>query len=272
MKKRSLHIGINNYPGTNSDLNGCVNDAMTWKEELHKRGFEWQDLLLDYQATRKGMMDAIADIVVASKAGDLTVITYSGHGTYVRDENSDEPDKRDEALCPWDMDKTGEVITDDYLYDVFKAADKDARIIFISDSCHSGSVTKDVKPMEGPFDGAPWKYQKARFLPPSVKLTDAGFTSAAKTGNPPQSRVKKEDLVLLLAGCKDTEYSYDAWFNGKPNGALTYTALWTLQKLKEGATYEEWFAAIRKFLPHAEYPQTPQMCGTDVMKKWKVFE
>ena len=29
MTKRALCIGINDYPGTGSDLTGCVNDART---------------------------------------------------------------------------------------------------------------------------------------------------------------------------------------------------------------------------------------------------
>jgi len=35
--KRSLHIGINNYPGTNMDLAGCVNDANDWRAAMEAR-------------------------------------------------------------------------------------------------------------------------------------------------------------------------------------------------------------------------------------------
>ena len=30
MTKKALCIGINDYPGTDSDLQGCVNDATDW--------------------------------------------------------------------------------------------------------------------------------------------------------------------------------------------------------------------------------------------------
>ena len=30
MAKHALCIGINDYPGTGSDLSGCVNDANDW--------------------------------------------------------------------------------------------------------------------------------------------------------------------------------------------------------------------------------------------------
>ena len=38
-KKTALCIGINNYPGTQNDLNGCVNDANDWTAELKARGY-----------------------------------------------------------------------------------------------------------------------------------------------------------------------------------------------------------------------------------------
>ena len=39
MSKKALCIGINDYPGTDSDLSGCVNDANDWAAELASRGF-----------------------------------------------------------------------------------------------------------------------------------------------------------------------------------------------------------------------------------------
>ena len=45
MALKSLCIGINDYPGTGSDLNGCVNDALDWAAELRGRGFETITLL-----------------------------------------------------------------------------------------------------------------------------------------------------------------------------------------------------------------------------------
>ena len=40
MSKRALCMGINNYPGTGMDLQGCVNDATDWAAELTARGFQ----------------------------------------------------------------------------------------------------------------------------------------------------------------------------------------------------------------------------------------
>jgi hypothetical protein len=266
--KRSLHIGINDYPGTGSDLAGCVNDANAWKAELAKRGFKWQDVLLDKQAFKKAMTDAIADIVVATQAGDLTVITYSGHGSWVPDYDGDEPDGRDEALCPWDLDQG--LLTDDYLYSIFKEVASEAKVIFISDSCHSGSVARHAPRISGPFVNAPL-VPRVKFLPPSMHLTKDGIESAHKVAGSPVRGRSRETPVLLMSGCKDDEYSYDAFFDGHPCGAFTHTALWTLAKLPELGTYKQWHDAIRSYLPHDQYPQTPLISGPDELMNSVVF-
>jgi hypothetical protein len=74
-----------------------------------------------------------------------------------------------------------------------------------------------------------------------------------------------------MSGCQDTEYSYDAWFQGRPNGAFTYVALRALKSLPAKATYRDWYKAIRKVLPSRQYPQTPNFYGSTRMKRWKVL-
>jgi hypothetical protein len=68
-----------------------------------------------------------------------------------------------------------------------------------------------------------------------------------------------QSAALLLAGCQDDEYSYDAYFLGKPNGAFTYVAISALSKLPPDATYAHWYKEIRKALPSRQYPQTPNL-------------
>ena len=74
-----------------------------------------------------------------------------------------------------------------------------------------------------------------------------------------------------MAGCQDDEYSYDASFNGRPNGAFTYVALYTLSMLDENATYKTWMNAIRQYLPNTYYPQTPNLACAAYQRKWKVL-
>ncbi|MFM9768159.1 caspase family protein, partial [Streptomyces scabiei] len=62
MAKKALCIGINDYPGTGSDLAGCINDAHDWAAELGARGYEVAKLL-DKQATRAAMIESIGTLV-----------------------------------------------------------------------------------------------------------------------------------------------------------------------------------------------------------------
>ncbi len=268
--KRSLHIGINDYPGTGSDLSGCVNDADDWREALEKRSFQAASLL-DAEAKKSNMVEAISKIVADTGKDDISVITYSGHGTWVPDGDGDEADGRDEALCPHDTFE-GNVLTDDELYEIFGQRNWGARVVFISDSCHSGSVSKACNIMMGTENDS-WKFPKVKFLAPELYLRgNRELIQKAKRLENTQGKWIIKAATLLLSGCKDTEYSYDAWFNERANGAFTYAALQTLEQLDKDATYADWYREIRKFLPHIQYPQTPQILAAGYQKnKWKIF-
>jgi len=260
MEKRALCIGINDYPGTGNDLAGCVNDANDWAALLGNHGFAVEKMF-DKQATRKAIRNAIKGVVGNAKKGDIIVIQYSGHGSFVPDEDGDEPDGTDECLCPYDIMSNGP-ITDDELFDLYSDHDRGVKIIMISDSCHSGTVAKFapiVTPPTVKGKGAPQR--KVRFLPPSVflskrDLSKLGTCRAIRASSPPGRYA-----ALLMAGCQDTEYSYDAYFEGRPNGAFTFVALQALKSLKPNASYKAWYNAIRKVLPSQQYPQSPTCTG-----------
>jgi hypothetical protein len=264
MAKYALCIGINDYPGTDSDLSGCVNDAHDWSNTLGDRGFQVR-MLLDAQASRAALISAIKQTISGAASGDTVVLTYSGHGTWVPDRSGDEPDGRDEAWCPYDIGTAGPLLDDD-LHDLLNARQSGARILMISDSCHSGSVTRGD---ETDLDA---ELPRARFLPLSAWFSGGRLPSSPS--RPPNllSGMARSGGDLLLSGCKDTEYSWDTRFRGRPNGAFTYYAHKTLRQLSGNATYEAWFEAIRDYLPSTRLPQSPQILGTRGARQWKIFD
>ena len=268
--KRSLHIGINDYPGTGGDLSGCVNDANDWRETLEARSFQATSLF-DSEATKSNMVESISRIVEETGYNDIAVITFSGHGTWVPDDDGDEADGRDEALCPYDITQ-GNILSDDELYDIFSHRHRGARIIVISDSCHSGTVARAANFMPG-VEHDEWHFAQMRFLAPEFYIRgDQDRMRRAQRVENMRARGKIRAAAVLLSGCRDEEYSYDAWFNGRPNGAFTYVALHTLKQLPQNASYKDWHREIRKFLPHINYPQTPQLSGSWRQRsKWQVF-
>jgi hypothetical protein len=256
--KHSLHIGINNYPGTANDLRGCVNDANGWEELLRDNyGFKTQKLL-DAKATYRNVVREMVKIVEQASSKSHIVITFSGHGTNVRDVSGDEQDKRDEALCLYDK-----LLIDDQLRDILGKLPKGAHLTFISDSCHSGTVTRSF--LNTLYDeDAP----KPRYLPPE---DDQEVFEIA-----PKSITKKilhpeEDMgEVLLTGCNATQYSYDARIDGKFQGAMSHFALKIL-KANPDCTYEDFYKELRAELPDRSFPQTPQLEGSESNKKRKVF-
>lgn len=279
MAKRALCIGINNYPGTHMDLAGCVNDANAWEAELKGRSFE-VGKLLDAQATKAGIVDGIARVIDASASGDLVVITFSGHGTYVPDTSGDEIDGLDEGLCPHDIQTGGGALLDDEIHALFGARKGGVRLVLISDSCHSGTVTRaavrdpdaDDAPMPRFLPMGNWMREDQ--LPRGASGKPLASVQVSSGASPFSKAMSRRFGDLLLAGCKEgpNNFSYDARIAGKPTGAFTYYALKALRGLPPEATYGQWHAAITPaYLPSASYPQTPQIVGNQDVRHHRIF-
>jgi metacaspase-1 len=268
-QKKALCMGINNYPGTDSDLSGCINDVNDWSKIFLKNGYTVQTLV-DKEATRKNMMEAMKDIIGNAEKGDSVILQYSGHGSYVPDKEGDESDGTDECLCPYDV-TSGQFITDDELNELFTSKKNGVKLVFFSDSCHSGTVSRFANISTPPTNSKNAPERKVRFLPPANFLTKKEINKLGITRSLRRSAAPGRFGSLLMSGCQDVEYSYDARFNNRSNGAFTFVALGTLNRLKAGATYLDWYKAIREVLPSQQYPQSPNLYGTASMKKWKIF-
>ena len=252
----ALCIGINDYPGTGNDLKGCVNDAMDWADALVDRSYQVK-VLLNSAATKAAIVRQIAEIVAVAKRGDRFVLTFSCHGTWVPDKDGDEADGRDEALVPYDFRDyaKGGLLKDDELQALLEPAiSKGVRVVILSDSCHSGSVSRWVMSSKK----APRFLSPSNFLPPS-ELPAAVRAQHSRATSPPRTG------AVLISGCADKEVSYDVQ-EGRPHGAFTAAALATLPAAK---SYAGWHKAILKRLPNDDTPQTPQLTATLTQRYWK---
>ena len=252
--KKALCVGINDYPGTQNDLSGCVNDCEEWGRLLvEKFGFGSVTKLINSQATIAAVKEALTNLISSSQAGDVLAITYSGHGSTVIDYNGDEPTGRDQTLYLYD----GNLI-DDEIRSILSKLPDGVNITIICDSCHSGTVTRAMLTSRLKICGAP----KPRYMPPK----DAKEASLAAS-LPVRKRVfytENDMKEVLLSGCDSPEYSYDASFD-KPMGAFSYYATRILWK-EQNLTYEQFHNKLRKSLPNRQYPQTPQCEGANKTK------
>jgi hypothetical protein len=273
MAKTALCIGINNYPGTGMDLAGCVNDANDWADLLAARGFT-VTRLIDKQATKAAMAAGMKQIIGGAAKGDLVVITFAGHGTFMPDTNGDEPDRQDEGLCPYDVHEGGGALLDDEIHALFAARKAGVKLVLVSDSCHSGTVTRAVG------DETPADLPRPRYMPYENWARKAPAAAAPKQARgssaPFAKAVRAHDGDLLLAGCEEgpKKYSYDTKFKGRPNGAFTYHALKSLREVEAAnpqATYAQWHQAITEFLPTPNCPQSPQIVGTATARNARIF-
>jgi len=142
----SLHVGLNkvdpaHYDGWDGALVACEFDADAMKAIAETAGFEPRTQLLTEAATAAAVTAAIEGMAQELGAGDFFFLTYSGHGGQVPDahQNGDEPDRSDETWLLYDRQ-----LVDDELYALWAKFQPGVRIFVLSDSCHSGSVTKAI--------------------------------------------------------------------------------------------------------------------------------
>jgi hypothetical protein len=246
MSNKAFLVGINKYP--TSPLRGCLNDVVDMATFLNSRcGFEKRNihLLTDGRATAINIVGKLEQFLSTLTPGDKAVFHYSGHGAQVADRNGDgEVDKLDETICPvdFDWDNPASMVIDDSFKAIFTSFDvlKKVSLLWISDSCHSGDLTRDFR--DEALIGE--KYTKPRVMIPDA---DHAWRLAAFDDMKGQSRSASQQLdfeknknnsmsravktlteklpLVFLSGCQSNQVSMDANFNGRANGALTHSLL-----------------------------------------------
>jgi metacaspase-1 len=272
-----LHIGLNlvsaaHYGGWDGPLAACENDARDMAALSKTRGIK-PSVLLTKQATRKAVLAALRGAAKALKAGDLFFMSFSGHGGQVRDVTGEEDDKKDETWCLWD----GQLIDDELYLELagFKAG---VRVVVLSDSCHSGTVTRAGPPaMDGPtmagarsrmmplevgrrtYDQHHAFYDKlqqdvakaaggARIADPDAAL--AQLATPLTSGRITTIATAIKPAVLLISGCQDNQTSMD----GPHNGAFTGRLLQVWDQGRFKGSYAKFHAVIRAGMPATQSP------------------
>jgi metacaspase-1 len=213
----SVHIGLNRvdpdqYEGWDGQLTACEADAKDMAALAKAQGFGASSLLLTKAATAGAVSAAILAAAKALKSGDLFLLTYSGHGGQVKDTNGDEKDRMDETWVCYDRQ-----FIDDELYELWGKFKAGVRIVVLSDSCHSGTVLRDIPAF---VSGGP----RIRAMPTSVVLkvqkAHAKLYKAIQDEHPAAENAKVKASVLLISGCMDNQTSMDGPRNGLFTGTL----------------------------------------------------
>jgi metacaspase-1 len=266
----SLHIGLNAvspeaYGGWDGPLAACESDAHDMAALAQSRGMQ-ATVLLTPKATRAATLAALRTAAKTLKSGDFFFLSYSGHGGQIKDSNGDEVDGKDETWCLFD----GQLI-DDELYFALSQFAAGVRVLVLSDSCHSGSVSREMAPPPPPPG------QRSKLMPDAIgrrvyeqhkdfyDSLQAEVASAARqafvdpdaalaaVGGAAQATAlvgQFKPAVILISGCQDNQTSMD----GEHNGAFTEALLKVWRDGAFDGNYAKFHAQIRAKLPGTQSP------------------
>lgn len=254
-KGYSLHIGLNSvnpshYGGWSGPLKACEADANDMQKIAQSQGYTKITKLLTAQGTRAGVINTLNSYATKLVAGDILFVSYSGHGGQIPDYSGEEADNKDETWCLYDGQ-----MTDDELKLQWNKFAKGVRIFVLSDSCHSGTVTRDALVREAAKNnlGTP------RAMPSEIALKT--YRDNKATYDKIQAAVATSGIqyvlpsdvhpnVRLISGCQDNQVSYDGTFNGLFTANL-------LKAWNNGAfvgNYTQFFSKIMTFMPSYQSP------------------
>ncbi len=255
VERHALVVGINRYapsPGEVAaerggwgDLEGAVDDARAMASLLeHRFGFPSGNirLLLDAEAGRDAVLAGLEDLLLErTSPGDLAVFYYAGHGSQVRNTSSDELDGMDETLVPADAWRGAPDIRDKELKRLlWQGLERGVRLTFVSDSCHSGSVTRGLAP------------PVARSLPPSTAVVDDPDDAPNPAAHP---------LALVLTATQPHQRAQEIDADDGRRGALTWALQRALTTLPPDASATDVFAAARSLMRWKGVTQDPTLEG-----------
>lgn len=254
-----LVVGINDYIGTQNDLDGAVNDARDIAGALDKAGAKTVIALFDKDATKANIERAWTELVGAAQAGDTIVFTYAGHGSQEPEPagRNDEADGKNENFLLAGYRPKGEgtkerIVDDEISAWLKEADDRGIRVVFVADSCHSGTMHRSaraetVKFRNGQFGAI--TDDQLEFPPPEVaKLKETDFKS-----------------VTFVGATSEDKLTPEVEISGEQRGALS----WAFARALEGKADKDGNGDVTQLellgfvVPavhaHVESQQTPQV-------------
>ncbi len=258
----ALLVGINEYKNKQIPaVPGAENDVALMKEVLvGNYGFPDDPknvrTLTTKQATRQRILDEFRNFLIGNakdNAGKkpIVVFFFSGHGTRYPNqpndrEDSDSADGTDEAIVPYDSRDPGVFdILDDEIDDLSaELAQHSSDILFVFDSCHSGTATRGNPSREATPDTREREPYTRKFRPSD---TDAD---------------RREKIVTLSAALPhESAYPRD----DQSNGLLTWHLAAALRRSTRTTTYQELMREVRvAVLAEGSQRQHPVVDGDEL--------
>jgi hypothetical protein len=264
--KHAILIGIADYSGTGyRSLDGTINDIELVRGML-KDKFKFSDneirMIKDAEATHSGIRKAIADLAKHVNKDDIVYIHYSGHGSLTPDLSGEKKPMYVGGIAfdsTWvsfgsrtekevgqgergggvDLDNF-DILDDEVGEWLIPIYAKTNNIVFVSDSCHSGNMTRGDAP-------------KVRALPVDLRPHPLGKHKFAH----PQ-----EIGVIIGAAREDQQSGEYAAPDNKSYGLFTWNWVQALYQTVPGDTWDDAFKRTVALIGSIrETQQHPQIMG-----------
>jgi hypothetical protein len=278
--KHALIVAIGNYPdrmkngwGTINSLNDVplIKNALVENQHFSEKNIQ---VLIDSQATKQGIVDALDKLIASVKKDDIVVIHFSSHGEQIEDDNNDEVDGLDETIVPYgavysaDPEKFAQYASGYFRDDLFgekvtqirNKLGKNGDLLVVIDACHSGSGTRGVETAKIRGGNTPMVSNKFA----ARNLSNVHDTSDFKERTVTSLNADAATYVLI-SGAQAKEVNYECYDdNENAVGSLSYCLSKTLSSLKGTITYRGLFALVENIMREKAPNQKPVLEGDGI--------
>jgi hypothetical protein len=282
----ALLVAIDTYPEGIRSLAGCVNDADSIQDLLQTR-FGQHDLHLqrinNRDATREAVIRSFRSHLGQATKDDIALFFYAGHGSQVQTGGlfkEIEPDGLNESIVCYDSRLPGglDLVDKDIATLITDLTRKGVHVTTIFDSCHSGSITRDLDDLSANSDNTAWERRIERredAQPLDAYLSKPAELEAAvrDIATPPPgagsltlatAAFQPDDsgMYVLLAACEDNQTAkeyIDTKGDRKRHGAFTYFLTQTLKNAVQPLSYRDIIQLVSSAMQDPIPGQTPKL-------------
>ncbi|HUR96754.1 MAG TPA: caspase family protein [Pyrinomonadaceae bacterium] len=274
-----LQVGIGKYVNA-PPLTGSVNDVNEMRKVLEgdRYGIAPTNIvtLTDSQGTKQKIFDAFQTHLIANARANyektgrkdaIVLFQFSGHGSQVPDVDGDEKDDgKDETLVTYDSrDAAGKNldITDDEIYALTSELRRwTDNIVYIFDSCHSGSGTRDAEDVR--------RIPERKTVPVSIPgLAPPTRSGTMKVADDESGVLPPGDDYIVITAARSGELAsqkncFEECGDARRPvvfGNLTFYLVDELKNARADTSYRELMENVTRRVTAEKPTQTPQIEG-----------
>lgn len=283
----ALLVGINEYQGGVRGLSGCVNDVRNVSEFLRRRTeggeYELHELLLtsgdrtnpgEQKPTRQAVIDGFRRHLRRAGPDDIAFFYYSGHGSQEPAPPEFwrlEPDRLNETLVCYDSRTEGgfDLADKEIAVLLSEVAEHGAQVITIFDSCHSGSISRDLDTVARmtPADN---RVRPVQSYLGFESIVSSPAVSAAEAASRVWFEVPRGRHVVFSA-CRPEELAQERFIDDDVHGVMSYYLLDALQRTSGALTYRDLYARLAAHVRNRAASQNPTLETADAQELDRPF-